>query len=643
MDPRLVRHYETELRYLHEMGAEFARDFPKIAGRLALGRDGNSEVADPYVERLLEGSAFLAARVQLRLEEEFPRFTQRMMQTLMPQALAPTPAMLVAQLQPDMADPNLAGGFTVPRGAALSSKDALGTKTACVFRTGSALTLWPLDVIDAAWLPRAADLPLAGVAALAPFANRVRGVLRLRLSVPEGLSVAALKLDALTLFFGGDETSAWRLHEAVLSHALALTVGAPGRAPHALFTLPASAVSHPGFDDDEALLPVTAQGLRGYRHLREYFAFAQRFRFARIEGLARALPRIAGREFEINVLVGRADPTLEHAVSREHVLLNCVSAVNLFPKQAARAIVSDQSVDFQVVPDRSRPLDFEVHSVTGVRGYGGDATEHVFAPFYAAFHDARTEDAAYFTSERMPRAPGGASGAHASRVPEGVRRAGGIDTGYVASEVYVSIVDARQAPWPRSLRQLSFDTLCTNRDLPLAMPLGGANGGDFTLDLAAPVRAIRRVSGPSRPIPAVLDAQDGWRLVDHLSLNYLSLLDANAEEGAAVLRALLMLHVAPADAQAAAHANGVRAVRAAPVVRRLALPGPITFGRGLAIELTFDGSAFAGAGAHVLARVLDSFFARYVSINSFVQTTVRDLDGRTIHAGVPRCGGRPTI
>jgi len=146
MDPRLLRHYETELRYLREMGAEFARDFPKIAGRLGLQHDGSTEVADPYVERLLEGSAFLAARVQLRLEEEFPRFTQRMMQTLMPQTLAPTPSMLVAQLQPDFSNPNLARGFTLPRGAMLASKEALNTRTACLFRTGCALSLWPLEV-----------------------------------------------------------------------------------------------------------------------------------------------------------------------------------------------------------------------------------------------------------------------------------------------------------------------------------------------------------------------------------------------------------------------------------------------------------------------------------------------------------------
>ena len=60
MDPRLLRHYNQELLHLREMGAEFAVQFPKIASRLRI--DG-LEVTDPYVERLLEGFAFLTARI----------------------------------------------------------------------------------------------------------------------------------------------------------------------------------------------------------------------------------------------------------------------------------------------------------------------------------------------------------------------------------------------------------------------------------------------------------------------------------------------------------------------------------------------------------------------------------------------------
>src|SRR5436190_23252299 len=119
MDPRLLQYYNLELQHLREMGAEFAHQFPKIAARLGMN---GIEVADPYVERLLEGVGFMAARVQLKLDAEFPRFTQTLLEIIYPHYLAPTPSMLVAQFLPDPKDPSLAGGTrTVPRGTALHS------------------------------------------------------------------------------------------------------------------------------------------------------------------------------------------------------------------------------------------------------------------------------------------------------------------------------------------------------------------------------------------------------------------------------------------------------------------------------------------------------------------------------------------
>src|SRR5574340_778885 len=160
MDPRLMRHYNQELAYMREMGAEFARQFPKIASRL--GMEG-IDVADPYVERLMEGVAFLAARVQLKLDAEFPRFTQRLLEIVYPNYLAPTPAMLVAQLDPEAGDAALADGVTIARGSMLRSAPHRPTGTASRFRTGQDVTLWPLELVEASYFTHAAQLPLAAV------------------------------------------------------------------------------------------------------------------------------------------------------------------------------------------------------------------------------------------------------------------------------------------------------------------------------------------------------------------------------------------------------------------------------------------------------------------------------------------------
>ena len=473
------------------------------------------------------------------------------------------------------------------------------------------------------------DLPLATLPFTRALAGRVKGALRLRLTAAEGMSFDMLDLDALRLYFAGNDDTAWKLYEFVTASALAVVIATPQRPASRVDTLTGEAITRVGFDDEEALLPVTPNAFQGYRLLHEYFALAQRFRFAVVDGLSDVLPGFASREIELTILLANGDPALERVVSREHIQLDCVPAINLFPKQADRAFVSDSTAEIHVVPDRMHPLDFEVHTVRAVAGYGsGDDREQTFHPFYGDFLADRPEDAAYFTVRREPR------------VVPFERKRSGYRTEYVGSEIFVSIVDPREAPYRGDLRQLSFETLCTNRDLPLLMPHGDARS-DFVLDIAAPVTSIRCVSRPSPPAAPCLDAGQGWRLVDQLALHYLSLYDGDAQEGAAALRALLSLHVSGSDEVARRQIAGVRSVRATPVVRRLPMPGPIAFGRGLQIELDADDTAFQGGSAYLLGCVLDTFFARYVSINTFVQTVMRTTGRGEILRLPARCGIRP--
>src|SRR6186713_2231241 len=154
MDPNLLRLYNDELGHLKEVGAEFAAEFPKIAARLSL--DG-LEVTDPYVERLLEGFAFLAARIQLKLDAEHPRFVQHLLETVYPGFLSPVPSMMIARLRPDPLDPNLARGFTLKRGSALTAELPRGQNTRCEFRTAHEVTLWPLSIESAQYFTHAPD------------------------------------------------------------------------------------------------------------------------------------------------------------------------------------------------------------------------------------------------------------------------------------------------------------------------------------------------------------------------------------------------------------------------------------------------------------------------------------------------------
>lgn len=625
MDPRLLRHYNLELQHLRETGAEFAEQFPKIAARLGMH---GLEVDDPYVERLLEGVGFLAARVQLKLEAEFPRFTQALLDIIYPHYLAPTPSMLIAQFTPDPNDPNLARGVRVARGATLSGLLAADDATACEFRTAHDVTLWPVEIVSASYFSFAPDLPLNTL----PIAQRIKGGVRIRLKTTAGLTFAQTAIDRLCFYLAGRDDVANTLYELCLATGLGVLVRPPAGAPRDCEFLPAATIQPVGFTDDEALLPVTLRSFQGYRLLQEYFSFPQRYRFFEVTGLARALKRVDSNQLELVMLFGRGEPTLESVVDASNLALFCTPAVNVFPKRADRIHVSDSAYEYHVVADRARPLDFEIYGVTSVVGHGiGTDSEQRFLPFYSAYSSDQDHQAsAYYTTRREPRLVSATAKRRGSR------------SSYIGTEVFLALVDPTEAPFSGDLRQLSVETLCTNRDLVLQMPKG-IGTTDLSLDVAAPVQSIRVISGPSRPYAPLADGPVSWRAISHLSLNYLSLVQTTPEEGAAALRDLLELYAASADQTARRQIEGIRSVRVGRVVRRLRAPGPLAFGRGLEITVHLDELAFEGASAFLLGSVLDRYFARHVSINSFTETVLRSENRGEINRWGQQWGARPTL
>ena len=292
MDPRLLRYYNQELRYLREMGGEFAREFPKIAGRLGMEE---MEVSDPYVERLIEGCAFLAARVQLKQDAEFPELSQRLVEMISPNLAAPIPSMLVARIQ-CANDPSLVNGFRIPRGSALAGAETALSRTRCEFRTAQDVVLTPIRVASAEYFLSAADLGLSNL----PLPERPRSGVRIKLELPAGLSFNQLKLGSLRFYIGGLPDVALRLHELMVGACVGLLAGTGGRGAEAnrQFITGAS-VRAAGLRDEEAMLPVTLRGLAGTRLLQEYFAFPQRFLFIDISDLGAAFGKATGNTFEI--------------------------------------------------------------------------------------------------------------------------------------------------------------------------------------------------------------------------------------------------------------------------------------------------------------------------------------------------------
>ena len=623
MDPRLLRYYNQELRYLREMGGEFAREFPKIAGRL--GMEG-MEVADPYVERLIEGCAFLAARVQLKQDAEFPQLAQRLLEMISPNLSAPVPSMLVARIKPAN-DPNLINGFRIARGSVLVGPETAMSRTRCEFRTAQEVALTPIKVVGAEYFLSAADLALSNL----PLPERPRSGVRLKLELPAGLPFSQLKLGTLRFFIGGLPDVALRLHELIVGSCVGILAGGPGRGAEAgrLF-LAASQVRAAGFGDEEAMLPVTLRGLAGTRLMQEYFAFPQRFLFVDIGGLGAAFAKTTGNAFEIVLLFNRYVAPLEGAVEPENFQLHCVPAINLFERRADRLQIDEGATAYHLVPERTASLDYEVFDILSVRGFRDDSEEQTFLPLFAAPQAEPGAERAYYSAVREPRLPS----------DRGKRE--GPRSGYVGTETFLSLVDSREVPYRGALRQLAVQVRCTNRDLPLFMPTGQAQG-ELALNASAPIEAIHITAGPSRPQSAMKEGGISWRLLGLLSLNYLSLLESDPESGALTLREILTLFASGADVGLKRQIEGVRSVSVKPIVRRHPMAGPIAFSRGLEIRVTVDDLSFEGGSAVLLMSVLHQYFSRHVSMNSFVQTVLASMTRGDVMTWAPRLGARAVL
>lgn len=636
MDRRLLQYYERELHHVRGTAGEFAREFPKVAGRLALDEFA---CADPYVERLLEGFAFLAARVQLKIDAEFPRFTQGLLETVFPHYLAPIPSMAVVQFQPDMSEAGLAQGIRVPRGTVLRGVHAQGTgdRTQCEYRTAHELRLYPIRVKDARYFAR--DMGVLEVPAAAMTGrDAAKSAIRVTLESSSAVPFGKMDLDALTFFLRGEGAHPQRLLEKLLGHCRGVLVRAASastreRSETSWTMIEPERLRRVGFEERQALLPFDARSFQGYRLLAEYFAFPQRFQFLDVGDLRRAVAGVKSNQLELVFLLDDDDIELEGAVEPTNFELHCTPAVNLFPKRADRILITQKSSEFHVIVDRTRPTDFEVYGITSVTGFGSRTGEETtFRPLFSVSSedDQGASGAAYYIASRVPR------------VLSARERERGARSSYAGSEVSLSIVDGNAVPYSVDLKQLGVEVMCTNRDLPLQMPLGKGRT-DFTLEIGLPVTATRVVAGPTRPRASVAEGETAWRLISHQSLNYLSLLDTDERGGAAALRDLLALYADQTDTVLRKQVDGVRSVVAKPVMRRVPTPGPISFARGLEVTVTLEERGFEGTGVFVFGAVLEQFLARYVGINSFTEMVVRTVERGEVMRWPVRIGRRPTV
>ncbi|HXE60800.1 MAG TPA: type VI secretion system baseplate subunit TssF [Gemmatimonadaceae bacterium] len=612
MRDELLYYYERELTFLRRMGAEFAQAYPKVAARLQIEP---SKCEDPHVERMLEAFAFLAARVHLKLDDDFSEISDALLSIVYPHYIRPIPSMTLVEFELDPEQGKVMTGVRIPRGAQLLSRPVAGTP--CRFRTVYDTTLWPITVSAVQWTTPDRLRP----AIKAPDAV---AALRLELTCFPDVSLSKLALDTLRFHIAGDSSTVYALYELLGNNCVRIVARDPAaKGGGRSIVLPVDSLTPAGFADEDGMLPFPRRSFVGYRMLQEYFTFPEKFLFFDLAGLSQLRAAGFGDRVEIIFLIapferGDRRPMLEAGITQRTIRLGCTPAVNLFPQTSEPILLTQRQHEYLLVPDARRRQSVSVFSVDDVLGVspGASAPER-FEPFYSYRHATDGNKPQQFW--------------HAARRTAGWRPDGG-------SDVYLSFVNLSSSPVEPDVDAVTARLTCYNADLPSRLPFG-SDAGDFELDGGGPIKRITAIVKPTSVVEPPLGQPQLWRLISQLSLNYLSLIEGGAE----ALREILRLHNFADSAAAEKQIQGLVSVAGSPAYSRVSSAHGLSFARGTRVDVTLDEEQFTGAGAFLFATVLERFLGLYASINSFSILAARTTQRKDVMRVWPPRAGWKTL
>jgi type VI secretion system protein ImpG len=629
--------YNRELALLKERAREFAREYPGIADRLGGLVEENM---DPTAAALLEGSAFLAARVQLKMEEEFRGFTRELLDQLLPGVMEPTPAVMMMQARAPYDDPKFTDGIHFNAGDYIEARYVDAEKrVSCRFSLCAPLSLWPLEVAEVRYLSRSGQVG----AVMREVADGTQAGMMLDLArlgatgkTDDSQPISELTADALTFHIAAPLELSVALYEQILCDTIKVSLrwqNALG--DHVYQTLAPEQIEQVGFDRDDRLFPHDTRLFEGFALLREAFVFPRKFVGFRIKGLRNVWPRVPGARLQVVFEFDASNHKLAAQLAREHVRLHCAPAVNLFEESASPLRLDKSRHDHVVTPLSTPVTHYEFHRITEVNAhYVGGGKSKVY-PLYALPDKGRNpRHALYFNTRKKRR-----------RLTVQERKQGVSRSRYRGTETFLTLYEP---PGDTPAQRLQIKGLCSNRHLAGELPIKQGEDDFYFCDESTIKLAC--IEGPTPPRDSLADLETGaehrtksgdvyWRLISHLNLNSYGILGRDGTDAADALREMMRLFADLSDSFIETQIDGLQKVETRQVPASIPHPEGWHTARGLEVTLTFDEEAFEGSGVLLLGAVLDRFMAEYAAVNSFTKTVIRTLQRGHLKTFPPRLGG----
>jgi type VI secretion system protein ImpG len=617
MNRSFYKYYNDELYYIKELAEEFSSNNPRIAQALGLN---NFACADPYVERLLEGFAFMAARVKLKLDSEFSRFTQTLMNGINPQYYIPTPSMGTVKFVPDYMDKSLADGICVPRNTVLAYKKTTKEGLQCKFSTAHEMKLWPIRVQDAQYYYD--DVEALNI----PLNSRIKSCISIGLESTAGLKFRDIKADSLDINLDSFNTTVLNeLYSLLLKECLDIYIqykGEDGKLYRIALANPKMQLRPIGFEEDETLLPYDSKEFQVHRIIREYFAYTKRFYFLKLDKLADAFKQINASKIEVIFTLGRCSQYLTHNISKANFSLYSTPVVNLFHKRLDRVRIRKKKNEFHVVADSMNLDKYEVVKMNKVTAMLSDGSTLDLKPIYFAseFDYLNNSKSEYYTINRR----------HTDRNEKNAENT------YRGSEVYISLLNLLSEDV--DIEELSVEGLCNNRNLPNKLQTVSNNKNDFNTSKTFPVKRILLTDGFSRPRTALHQTNSDWDIINHIKHDYLSLFSEDGKSGADIIKKLLVRYADKDSKYDMKMIESIISIKSKQIIKRVSTKNGLVTVKGTEVSVEFDKNYFNGSNNLILEMIINRIFQESVPINTFVETVILNHKQREVSRWVKEDG-----
>lgn len=629
MNKKFLTYYNQELSFLREEGNIFAKKYPKIAARLGMD---STDIPDPYVERILEGIAFLNARTHLKIDASYPEFVSHILEVIYPQFLMPQPAATIVELELLYRE-NFGVINHVKRGDTFRSFALENNgKIHCNFSCAQDLELAPIKLEKATY---SSGISLS-------WKNLKKNTssystLKLDFSVNGGGLISDLLPENLKIFLGNDLNISSQLlylltHccEGVICHSY----DNMEKWQYSLKDLPQQL----GFSEEETLSFGLDKKQHAFSIIQDYIHLPEKFLFIKQTGLKQALQfaeknnqvaieahqikevitengvnkKVIGyqkRWFSLSFIFNRNNLDLQQIFKESYLSIHAIPIVNVFKKKGVRFSIDNYKNDYHIVIDKMQPLNYEVYYVENARGFDKNNQEKIvyYPVYHPYFQYGDHNETGFFSIKRKKR-----------MYSKNNQR-----TYYIGHESFISMSNYND-----NIHQLAIDLWCTNRDIPILMPSGLES--DFLLDGSLPLKSIKMIKKMVRPKEAIDDTDNIWPLLDLLRLNYSNLLNISEHEAANILKEMLKAFPYSSNDLFLQNVEAIVALKIITtrrIVREKLHSGIV---RGLEIRVVIDEGLMGGVHPCLFGSILRHYFTFMVSVNSFVDFHIETLHQKDI-------------